>query len=479
MRKNYVVCLCVLLLCGVTSSAFAAKKNSRKEIRDSLKKTEVDIRYLREKCNHWSIAAHVGVGFLDGDQSQKYNHIFPRTFAKCSFGVDVEYTFNPIFGLYLEYMRNPYAGKGSYEYYFKANGGYNYLQKTPIEFKGLSHTVNVGLSVNMLNLFYRYRKQVVGLYVNTGLGMAFYETTAYEPGTTDVMDKILNGAHIAPSFKNGRCMVIPVGFTLEYNPTRYLAIVWNSQYRLHTKDNWDCMQKAQNNDNFLYTGLGLRWKINSVKYKERKHVRDMCAGEFEKEMGVAMVAANALTINNITNKIDTLADRVDKIEPQVNELYNESQRIIPDSDLDGVPDTRDREPNTPEGSFVNYYGEALTAEEIQKILGDSGDNMPAIYFELGSSSLNAQSAVVFADIARKMYKDKNLKLELRGYCDYVGSEAFNQGLSVRRAETVRNELVAKYGIDAKRITVIGMGRIQGPTDNFLPNRRCDFLLKKK
>lgn len=38
MRKNYVVCLCVLLLCGVTSSAFAAKKNSRKEIRDSLKK---------------------------------------------------------------------------------------------------------------------------------------------------------------------------------------------------------------------------------------------------------------------------------------------------------------------------------------------------------------------------------------------------------------------------------------------------------
>ena len=76
MRKNYVVCLCVLLLCGVTSSAFAAKKNSRKEIRDSLKKTEVDIRYLREKCNHWPIAAHVGVGFLDGDQSQKYNHIF-------------------------------------------------------------------------------------------------------------------------------------------------------------------------------------------------------------------------------------------------------------------------------------------------------------------------------------------------------------------------------------------------------------------
>ena len=109
----------------------------------------------------------------------------------------------------------------------------------------------------------------------------------------------------------------------------------------------------------------------------------------------------------------------------------------------------------------------------------SADNMLAIYFELGSSSLNAQSAVVFADIARKMYKDKNLKLELRGYCDYVGSEAFNQGLSVRRAETVRNELVAKYGIDAKRITVIGMGRIQGPTDNFLPNRRCDFLLKKK
>lgn len=482
MRKNYVVCLLTLLLCGVSLSSFAAKKESKKggeSSMDSLKKTEVDIRYLREKCNHWSIAAHVGVGFLDGDQTQNFNDMFPRTFAECSFGVDVEYTFNPIFGLYVEYMRNPYAGKGTYHYTFKANGGYNYNQTTPIEYKGLSHDISASLSVNMLNLFYRYRKQIIGLYINAGIGMSFYDATAYEPGTTDVMDKVLNGTHIAPSFTDGRSMLLPVGFTLEYNPTRYLAIVWDTQYRLHVKDNLDCMQKGQNNDNFMYTGLGLRWKINSVKYKERKHVRDMCSGEYEKEMGVAMAAANALTVNNINNKVDSLSDRIDKVEPKLEQLYNESQREIPDSDMDGVPDTRDKSPNTPEGAFVNYYGEPLTAEEIQKLLGESRDaNMPAIYFELGSSQLNAQSAVVFADIARKMYKDSNYRLELRGYCDNVGTEAYNKGLSMRRAETVRNELVAKYGVDSKRITVIGMGKTPGPTDNFLPNRRCDFVLKK-
>ena len=176
MRKNYVVCLCVLLLCGVTSSAFAAKKNSRKEIRDSLKKTEVDIRYLREKCNHWSIAAHVGVDFR-WRPIPEYNHIFPRTFAECSFGVDN--TFNPIFGLYLEYMRNPYAEKGRMNI--------TQLMEATLFAENADRVQRFvayckrRFICQYVELFYRYRKQVVGLYVNTGLGMAFMKQQLMNP----------------------------------------------------------------------------------------------------------------------------------------------------------------------------------------------------------------------------------------------------------------------------------------------------------
>ncbi|MDR2243794.1 MAG: OmpA family protein, partial [Burkholderiales bacterium] len=51
---------------------------------------------------------------------------------------------------------------------------------------------------------------------------------------------------------------------------------------------------------------------------------------------------------------------------------------------------------------------------------------------------------------------------ITGHADRIGSDAYNQGLSERRAETVRAYLVSK-GVPTDRIESLGMGKTQPVT----------------
>ena len=62
------------------------------------------------------------------------------------------------------------------------------------------------------------------------------------------------------------------------------------------------------------------------------------------------------------------------------------------------------------------------------------------------------------DNAVKLLSDKSdVNVEIEGYCDYIGTEEYNQKLSVERAQTVKVYLVSK-GIAENRLTTIGYGK---------------------
>jgi OmpA-OmpF porin, OOP family len=60
----------------------------------------------------------------------------------------------------------------------------------------------------------------------------------------------------------------------------------------------------------------------------------------------------------------------------------------------------------------------------------------------------------FADVM-KLYPD--LKVIIEGHTDSVGGQAYNQKLSQRRAESVKNYMVKTFGIDASRLQAKGYG----------------------
>ncbi len=65
------------------------------------------------------------------------------------------------------------------------------------------------------------------------------------------------------------------------------------------------------------------------------------------------------------------------------------------------------------------------------------------------------------DIIAKYSDDR---IRIYGYTDSVGGKAYNEELSLRRADAVKRVLVGR-GVQEKQITALGMGEAQPVTSN--------------
>jgi len=105
-----------------------------------------------------------------------------------------------------------------------------------------------------------------------------------------------------------------------------------------------------------------------------------------------------------------------------------------------------------------------------------------VNFDFDKSNLLPESYPVL-DKAVELLKNKpNVNVEIAGYTDYIGTDAYNQDLSEARAQTVKNYLVSK-GINANRLTTVGYGKGNPVADNDTEegramNRRIVFRIIK-
>ena len=126
-----------------------------------------------------------------------------------------------------------------------------------------------------------------------------------------------------------------------------------------------------------------------------------------------------------------------------------------DDDGDGVPNSKDRCPNTPKGTKVNSFGCALEEAVNEKI---------DIEFQTGKSIIPADYTTEVDKIVTLMTEHTDVNAEIQGYTDNVGGKAKNQRLSEARANSVRNYLI-KHGIDKARVTAKGYGETKPVADN--------------
>lgn len=103
-----------------------------------------------------------------------------------------------------------------------------------------------------------------------------------------------------------------------------------------------------------------------------------------------------------------------------------------------------------------------------------------ILFDFDKDSLKAESEYIIDELVDALMSDPKLRLEIQGHTDNVGTIEYNQDLSERRANAVRNAIIAK-GIDPRRLRARGFGMSRPVAtneteDGRAKNRRTQFLV---
>jgi OOP family OmpA-OmpF porin len=108
-----------------------------------------------------------------------------------------------------------------------------------------------------------------------------------------------------------------------------------------------------------------------------------------------------------------------------------------------------------------------------------------ILFDVNSDKLKPESYATLKVISDILKEDPSLKLQVVGHTDSDGDDASNLDLSKRRAASVKNELVSKFGADVTRLETDGKGESEPIADNSssvnkAKNRRVEFInIKEK
>ncbi|MFI5316343.1 MAG: OmpA family protein [Myxococcota bacterium] len=87
-----------------------------------------------------------------------------------------------------------------------------------------------------------------------------------------------------------------------------------------------------------------------------------------------------------------------------------------------------------------------------------------INFDFDKANIKPEAEPVLDAAVEVLKENPDLHVRVGGHTDSVGAEAYNQGLSERRAKSVRDYL-AKHGIDPSRLTAVGFGESQPVADN--------------
>jgi outer membrane protein OmpA-like peptidoglycan-associated protein len=134
---------------------------------------------------------------------------------------------------------------------------------------------------------------------------------------------------------------------------------------------------------------------------------------------------------------------------------------------------RDREPETNREQFNRVLP---TTDSDRGLVVNMGD----VLFDTGKADLRTEAQIALAKLTGIVLNYPSLRLAIGGYTDSTGTAEFNQTLSEKRADAVRNYLVTQ-GLDASALSAQGFGMNTPVADNSTvqgrqKNRRVEIVV---
>jgi len=455
MRQKFSIAVLLLASIGY-SSAQEVMTVSHSESPEIPKTTICDF----VPVSHWSI------GFKGG---ANYFRVAPGILSRrdqihLMGGAELEYSINPLLGLGVEYMYNPY--------------GHSFLLNTNQTgtLDGRTHDVLMYASVNLANALIPNRTgfwSKMNIYGNAGVGVGFYQFKLSDANDKVIVDSRDAGDGVPET------LVAKAGLNLEFNLSKSVALGGEVQYRYYDRANLGGYNMSKGNSDALTATIGLRFKLGTNGQKQ--HARNISMCEYYPKPAPVIVEKIVKD-----NTIETV-NRLNALEAENDSINKANKKMAEDIK------TLSLRGNKAETTVIVGNNDALN-DKIQKLENDlkalslknkgvvnaSFDN---IEFELGSAQLTSNSFSTLDRIAVVLVRNPAwARLNVAGHTDSSGSRKFNQTLSKNRANSVRNYLLDK-NVPSSSMTVTGFGEDKPIATNSTDsgrqkNRRVEFVITK-
>ena len=87
-----------------------------------------------------------------------------------------------------------------------------------------------------------------------------------------------------------------------------------------------------------------------------------------------------------------------------------------------------------------------------------------VLFDFDKTAIKPDGAKILDRLVAFLKENPDRKVDLEGHTDWTGTDKYNEGLSLRRAASVKNYLIKK-GVDTSRIATRGFGEAKPIADN--------------
>ena len=389
-------------------------------------KVEENEEGVAEEFAHWSLTPHVGFNAFDGDFNSEMQHAIAIPNA----GLDLEYSFTPVWGLGVNYMFDMYnvTGKPGFD-------------NADTLLNGQMHKASLYVSMDFMNLFYpRAKKKIFSAHAIAGGGYAWYKSTKlyYDSQSEPTWTRGHTAGYInedgvnAPSYMTGYKgqLYLFGGLGLEFNLNRTIALGIRATYNYFVNDYIDGRGYAgpnapasKNNDGIVDVTLNMRFKLMAVSKTHMRNISNMDVWEKEEIAGPQFIH-------------DTLILKHDSV---------------------------------------------IIRETIKQVRQKEQQRAYYIYFDPNKSNLDDKALITIQQVADVLAEDSTLYAVVTGYCDNTGSAALNYALGDKRAENVIGELREEHQVNAEHMYAMGLGKLIGHRSQaaYGPNRRAVIRLVDK
>ena len=157
-----------------------------------------------------------------------------------------------------------------------------------------------------------------------------------------------------------------------------------------------------------------------------------------------------------------------------------------DNDQDGIPDYPEPEdkcpneagpPDSPQGKGCPRKYKLVKINREQKRI----EIKQKVHFRTAKWSILPKSYKLLQDVAQVLKDFPKMKVSIEGHTDSRGGDRYNQRLSEKRANSVREHLIERHDVDPDRLQSIGYGETKPIASNRTArgreaNRRVEFRI---